>query len=117
MRTDRSTATFLTRRRLVNLAGKAIAGTVPIIVGQQIKGQIVEEHPASSGRDSKIADLEISELAGHYESQSGANGQFQVSPLDIYDDLRREPYKESPGKIQNRTVKAIYLRIRTNGGA
>jgi L-rhamnonate dehydratase len=117
MRTDRSTATSITRRRLIDLAGKTVAGTVPIIVGQQIKGQIAGEHPANSGPDSKIADLEVTELTGHYESQSGANGQFQVSPLDIYDDLRREPYKESPGKIQNRTVKAIYLRIRTNGGA
>ncbi|HEY1212665.1 MAG TPA: hypothetical protein VGE93_03435, partial [Bryobacteraceae bacterium] len=59
MRTDRSTATSITRRRLINLAGKTVAGTVPIIVGQPIKGQIADEHPASSGRGSKIADLEI----------------------------------------------------------
>lgn len=117
MRTHSSTATSLTRRRLVNLAGKAIAGIVPVMLGKPLKGQTAGGHPASSDRDSKIADLELTEFTGHYESQSGANGQFQVNPLDIYDDLRREPYKESPGKIQRRTVKAIYLQIRTAGGA
>jgi len=82
-----------------------------------MKGQIAGDRPVRSGRDSKIANLEITELTGHYESQTGANAQFQVNPLDIYDDLRREPYKESPRQIQTRTVKAIYLRIQMTGGA
>lgn len=76
-----------------------------------------QSSPPSTGNDLKIADLELTELTGHYETQAGVNGQFQVNPLDIYDSLRRKPYHENPGKIQPRTIKEIYLQIRTKGGA
>jgi len=82
-----------------------------------MEGREAGANSASPGKDLRIADFEFTELSGHYEAQAGVNGPFQVNPLDIYDDLRREPYKDTPGKMQQRAIKEIYLRIRTNGGA
>jgi L-alanine-DL-glutamate epimerase-like enolase superfamily enzyme len=67
-------------------------------------------------RDLKIAALEFWELTSHYEAQAGVDEQYQVNPLDIYDELRREPYRDRPGKMQSRTIKAIYLTIKTQSG-
>lgn len=65
----------------------------------------------------KIADLEFTELSGHYEGESGENEQHQVNPLDIYQHLRQGEYHERPGKVERHSVKAIYLRIWTESGA
>lgn len=35
----------------------------------------------------KIVDLELIEVQGRYETEDGVNGQPQVNPLDIYDEL------------------------------
>jgi L-rhamnonate dehydratase len=64
----------------------------------------------------KIADLELIELQGQYETEAGINGQQQVNPLDIYDALRPGIYRDKPGGKKQVTTKAIYLRIRTTAG-
>lgn len=117
MSNDLKSAASVSRRRLIHLAGRAIAASAPLMLSESMEGQEAGTSSASAGKDLRIADLEFTELSGHYEAQAGVNGQFQVNPLDIYDDLRREPYKDTPGKMQQRAIKEIYLRIRTNGGA
>jgi L-rhamnonate dehydratase len=77
--------------------------------------------PVCAGRTAcdgplKIADLELIELTGQYETEAGVNGQQQVNPLDIYDSLRPGPYQDQPGGKKRVTTKAIYLRIRTDAG-
>jgi L-alanine-DL-glutamate epimerase-like enolase superfamily enzyme len=64
----------------------------------------------------KIADLELIELQGRYETEAGLNGQQQVTPLDIYDDLRPPVYQDKPHGTQQVNAEAIYLRIRTESG-
>jgi L-rhamnonate dehydratase len=64
----------------------------------------------------KIADLELIELQGSYQTEAGINGQQQVNPLDIYDALRPAPYQDKPAGNKQVTTKAIYLRIRTTAG-
>jgi L-alanine-DL-glutamate epimerase-like enolase superfamily enzyme len=39
-----------------------------------------------------------------------------VNPLDVYDELRKPVYKDSPGGTKRVSTSAIYLRIRTDGG-
>jgi L-rhamnonate dehydratase len=68
-------------------------------------------------KDGRITDLEFTELSGHYEAEAGVNEQHQVNPLDIYDELRPGVYEDKPGGSRKRAVKAIYLRVRTEGGA
>jgi L-alanine-DL-glutamate epimerase-like enolase superfamily enzyme len=63
----------------------------------------------------KITDLELTELEGHYEGESGVSRQPQVNPLDVYDNLRPGPYRDNPGGKKTFPYKAIYLRIKTNG--
>jgi L-alanine-DL-glutamate epimerase-like enolase superfamily enzyme len=64
----------------------------------------------------KIADLELIELTGHYDTPAGLDDQQQVNPLDIYDDLRPPEYHDNPGGTRHVVTKAIYLRIRTAAG-
>jgi len=73
-------------------------------------------HPAPDGVNQKIASVELTELTGHYEAEAGVNGQWQVNPLDIYDDERRAPYADKPSATRNVKTTAIYLRIRTQDG-
>ncbi|CAN5771450.1 hypothetical protein BH10ACI4_BH10ACI4_22760 [soil metagenome] len=64
----------------------------------------------------KISDLELIELTGHYDTEAGINGQQQVNPLDVYDALRPQVYRDKPNGTKRVVTKAIYLRIRTTGG-
>jgi hypothetical protein len=102
------TAAAMSRRKLIQLGGASLIGT-------HLRARALDEKPSAG--DLKIADIEFTELTGHHQSQSGVDSQYQVNPLDVYDDLRRSEYKDQPGAPQSRTVKAIYLRIRTRGGA
>lgn len=95
------------------MASAAIA-SAPLILPSSAASQ---PGPTSGTREMKIADLEFTDLSGHYEAEAGVNGQHQVNPLDIYDDLRPGVYHDRPDKIEKRPIKAIYLRITTNGGA
>jgi L-rhamnonate dehydratase len=64
----------------------------------------------------KIEAVELIELHGRYTDTAGINQQPQVNPLDIYDDLRREPYKDKPSGSKETNTSAVYIRIRTSGG-
>lgn len=103
------------RRQWLSIAGTA-AVSAPLIFPSAARDQ-VRTGAASRSNDLKIADLEFTELRGHYEAETGVNEQRQVNPLDVYDDLRPRVYRDHPGKVEPHAIKAIYLRIRTNGGA
>lgn len=64
----------------------------------------------------KISAVELVELSGHRETETGINAQYQVNPLDVYDELRRPEYHEKTPGRKTVPVKQIYLRIRTDGG-
>src|ERR1017187_6048296 len=64
----------------------------------------------------KIDAVELIELHGRYTEQVGVDGQSQVNPLDIYDDLRPQPYKDQPSGTREVQASAVYLRIRTAAG-
>ena len=102
------------RRQWLGMAGAA-AASAPLMFPYAEK-QSTAPHSADGTHDTKIADLEFTELSGHYEAEAGVNGQRQVNPLDIYDDFRPGVYRDRPGKIERRPIKAIYLRITTGGG-
>ncbi len=75
--------------------------------------------PSSSEQTNttlKIEAVELIELHGRYTDTAGINQQPQVNPLDVYDDLRREPYKDNPSGSKETSTSAIYIRIRTSGG-
>jgi L-rhamnonate dehydratase len=65
----------------------------------------------------KIAAVEIWELRGHRETVRGIDQQVQVNPLDIYDELRPAPYRDSASPTTaNAAVSALYLKIVAEGG-
>lgn len=66
-------------------------------------------------RPLPIAALEIWELHGHAEKMRGIDGQPQVNPLEIYDELRPKPYRDAPqGTPSSAPVTALYLKIRAS---
>ena len=101
------------RRRFLagGLAAALVTAEVPASLGQA---------PVPPGRAPdgplKIEAVELMELRGHYTDQAGVDGQSQVNPLDIYDDLRPSPYKDQPSGTRQVQANAIYLRIRTASG-
>ena len=54
---------------------------------------------------------------GRRESERGVNAQRQVNPLDVYEEYRPKPYKDSgSGSKSMRPVNALYLKIKTDAG-
>jgi L-rhamnonate dehydratase len=72
--------------------------------------------PDYADRPLKIEAVELVELHGRYTDTAGINKQQQVTPLDIYDDLRPVPYTDKPSGSKEVLATAVYLRIRTAGG-
>lgn len=72
--------------------------------------------PDYADRPLKIETVELVELHGRYTDTAGINKQQQVTPLDIYDDLRPAPYTDKPSGSKEVLATAVYLRIRTAGG-
>jgi L-rhamnonate dehydratase len=65
----------------------------------------------------KIDAVEIWELRGHREAVRGIDQQFQVNPLDVYDELRPAPYRDSASPTTaSAAVSALYLKIVADGG-
>ncbi|MGA3241483.1 MAG: enolase C-terminal domain-like protein [Bryobacteraceae bacterium] len=65
----------------------------------------------------KIAAIEIWELRGHNETVRGIDQQVQVNPLDVYDELRPAPYRDSASPTTAKAaVSALYLKIVAEGG-
>jgi L-rhamnonate dehydratase len=63
----------------------------------------------------KITAVEIWQLRGHRETVRGADQQYQVNPLHIYDDLRPKPYRDAPNPTSsNAPTTALYLKIKTD---
>jgi L-rhamnonate dehydratase len=72
--------------------------------------------PVVGASTLKIESVELFELHGRYTAEAGVNGQSQVSPEDIYDDLRKPEYRDRPEGTKDVNYKAIYMRIKTSGG-
>ena len=68
-----------------------------------------------AGGPLKIEAVELIELHGKYTEEAGVNGQPQVNPLDVYDDLRPEPYSDKPSGSKQVHTSAIYLRLHAGG--
>jgi L-rhamnonate dehydratase len=65
----------------------------------------------------KIAAVEIWELRGHNETIRGIDQQYQVNPLDVYDELRPAPYHDSASPTTvNAAASALYLKIVAESG-
>jgi L-rhamnonate dehydratase len=65
----------------------------------------------------KIAAVEIWELRGHRETVRGIDQQYQVNPLDVYDELRPAPYHDAAAPTTaNAAVSALYLKIAGDNG-
>jgi L-rhamnonate dehydratase len=65
----------------------------------------------------KISAVEIWELHGHHETVRGIDQQYQVNPLDVYDELRPAPYHDAAAPSNtNAAVSALYLKIVGDNG-
>jgi L-rhamnonate dehydratase len=72
--------------------------------------------PAKNG-SLRISAVEVWLVEGHREVIPGVNAQHQVNPLDVYEEYRPKPYKDSPGGAKSlRPFNSIYLKIKTNAG-
>lgn len=62
----------------------------------------------------KISAVEIVRLEGKAPYTSGVNGQYQVNPTHIYEELRPKPYRDGQPKPSTRNVTALYLRVKAD---
>lgn len=105
-------------RRRVLLGGMigAAASVAPLEPLWGVQG-VSGSHASQSGlTPQKITAVELLEVHGHYETESGVNGQKQVSPLDIYSEQRPAIYQDHPSGTRTVKTSAIYLRIKTDSG-
>ena len=97
-----------------------LASGVAAVLATAADASSFGQEPVPPGRAPdgplKIDAVELIELHGRYTDQAGVNAQQQVNPLDIYDDLRPQPYKDLPSRTRQVQASAIYLRIRTAAG-
>jgi L-rhamnonate dehydratase len=104
----------VTRRHL--LRSGVTVGCAPFLISHLATAQEKGGASLVSGKALKITDLEFTEYTAHYDATAGVNGQYQVNPLDVYDELRRSPYQDVPGGTKSRVIKAIYLQVKTAEG-
>lgn len=71
---------------------------------------------SEGGKPLQIASVELLELSGHHEVETGVNHQYQVNPLDVYDELRRPVYHDTTPGTKTIPITEIYLRIRASDG-
>jgi L-rhamnonate dehydratase len=64
----------------------------------------------------KITAVEIWELRGHRDAVRGIDQQYQVNPLDIYEELRQKPYRDANPVTASTAITALYLKIVTDAG-
>ncbi|GAC1415529.1 MAG: hypothetical protein NVS9B15_04360 [Acidobacteriaceae bacterium] len=102
-----------TRRKLLT-GSAALFASLPS--RSLLRAQAVARTKADGIAPLRIDDIELLGLTGSYQVEAGVNGQPQVSPLDVYDSLRPQPYHDNPIGIRRVSVTAIYIRIRTKGG-
>jgi L-alanine-DL-glutamate epimerase-like enolase superfamily enzyme len=87
------------------------------ITRRQFLGALPVAAALADVKPLKISAVEIWELHGRRESTQGIDQQYQVNPLYIYDELRPQPYRDSPNPTTRQTaVTALYLKVVTDGG-
>jgi L-alanine-DL-glutamate epimerase-like enolase superfamily enzyme len=79
-------------------------------------GQAARSAGGAPGSELKIDAVELMEFHRRYTEPAGVNGQQQVNPLDVYDSLRPQPYRDRPSGTKEVQTSAVYLRIRTVAG-
>lgn len=84
-----------------------------LVLGKQLVNPLWAERPAGKLR---IAAVELLQITGHRDVQSGVNSQYQVNPLFIYDDLRPPVYQDKAPQPKSVPLSEIYLQIRTGAG-
>ena len=68
-------------------------------------------------RPAKITAIEIWQVRGHHDTQPGLHQQYQVNPLDIYEELRQKPYRDvANAPTVKSPINALYLKIKTDAG-
>jgi len=68
-------------------------------------------------RPAKITAIEIWQVRGHHDTQPGLHQQYQVNPLDIYEELRQKPYRDvANAPTVKSAINALYLKIKTDAG-
>lgn len=85
-------------------------------MGLPAAASFAQEPPRGGGKGLTIAAVEVWRVEGHREATRGVNGQYQVNPLHIYDELRPKPYRERPPEKAVVATSALYLKIRTGSG-
>jgi len=99
------------------LTGLSAAGAAATAASSSAFAAPTEAPRARKPGDSlKIDAVDLLELTGHYTAEAGVDRQAQVNPLDVYDSLRRAPYKDNPSGTADVRTEAIYVRIRTTAG-
>ena len=109
---DESTSKFDRR----NFFAGSLAAVLASAADAASFGQAPVPAAKAPGGPLKIDAVELMELHGRYTEPAGVDGQWQVNPLDVYDDLRSQPYKDQPSGARQVQASAIYLRIRTAAG-
>src|ERR1035437_8852246 len=68
-------------------------------------------------KPQKIGAVELIRVSGHVEGVPGVDEQYQATMLDVYEELRRKPYRDNPAsEKRSHAVSSIYLRIRAGDG-
>src|SRR3982751_2032713 len=75
----------VTRRHLLR-SGVAV-GCASFLASPLATAQEQSGASSGSGKVLKITDLEFTEYTAHYNAAAGVNGQHQVNPLDVYEEL------------------------------
>jgi len=107
---------MVSRRRFLSgvMATSAFAGS-PMATGVAAGTVRCPDRPDAMA-SLKIDAVELLELHGHYTEEAGVDHQWQVNPLDVYDEFRRPPYRDNPAGKRDVEYEAIYIRIRTAAG-
>jgi L-rhamnonate dehydratase len=105
---------FCSRRKL--LGGLAASAALVSPLGAFAAQATSALAHLKSGEVLKIADLELIQVKGHYETIPTVDHQPEVTPLAIYDGYKAKVYEDKPGSSKQVSTAAIYLRIRTDAG-
>ena len=106
----------VSRRRFLAAVTAAGAMAGSSMVADAAVGEVRSPDRQDGMTPLKIDAVELLELHGHYAEQAGVDRQWQVNPLDVYDELRRAPYKDNPDGTRDVQYEATYIRIRTAAG-
>src|SRR5690349_3696605 len=106
----------VSRRRFLSAVSAASAFAGSSMATGVAAGAVRGAERADGTAPLKIDAVELVELHGHYTEEAGIDHQWQVNPLDVYDEFRRAPYRDNPDGTRDVQYEAIYIRIRTATG-